>query len=92
VYKALDKRDGKIVAIKVLEIDEQDTTDLQREINILRECHSDYIVQYKGTFEKDKHVWVRVSVLLLFSFFSCRSVCLSVLVSSFVPRTPLLLL
>lgn len=58
VYKALDKRDGKIVAIKVLEIENEDTTELQREINILKDCHSEFIVAYKGTFEKDGHIWI----------------------------------
>jgi len=57
VYKALDKRDGKLVAIKVLEV-EEDTTTLQKEINILSQCHSKYIVAYKGAFEKDGHIWI----------------------------------
>lgn len=58
VYKALDKRDGKIVAIKVLEVENEDTTELQKEINILKDCHSEFIVAYKGTFEKDGHIWI----------------------------------
>ena len=58
VYKALDKRDGKIVAIKVLEVENDDTSNLQREIDILSQCNSKYIVAYKGSFEKDGHLWV----------------------------------
>ena len=58
VYKALDKRDGQIVAIKVLEVENEDTTELQREINILKDCKDEHIVAYKGTFEKDGHIWV----------------------------------
>ncbi len=65
VYKALDKRDGKIVAIKVLEVENEDTTELQKEINILRDCHSEFIVAYKGTFEKDGHIWVSVCSIML---------------------------
>lgn len=57
VYKALDKRDGKIVAIKVLEVENEDTA-LQREIDILSQCDSKYIVAYKGSFEKDGHIWI----------------------------------
>jgi len=57
VYKALDKRDGMLVAIKVLEV-EEDTTTLQKEISILSQCHSKYIVAYKGAFEKDGHIWI----------------------------------
>jgi len=58
VFKALDKRDGLIVAIKVLEMDSEDTAELQKEINILKECHSEHIVAYKGSFEKDRNIWI----------------------------------
>lgn len=58
VYKALDRRDGKIVAIKVLEVENEDTTDLVKEINILKQCDSPFVVAYKGTFQKDGHVWI----------------------------------
>jgi len=58
VYKALDKRDGSIVAIKIMDVDNDAVTELQKEINILRQCQSPYIVQYKGTFQKDNSIWV----------------------------------
>lgn len=59
VYKAIDKRDGQTVAIKVLQTEsEDDTSELQKEINILRECHSPYIVSYKGTYKKDDNIWI----------------------------------
>jgi serine/threonine-protein kinase 24/25/MST4 len=57
--QAHDKRDGKIVAIKVLEVEGEDFTELQKEINILKECKSPYIVEYRGSFEKDGNIWVR---------------------------------
>lgn len=59
MYKALDKRDGKIVAIKVLEVENEDNENMRREINILKECYSPFIVAYKGTYQKDNQVWVR---------------------------------
>ncbi len=59
VYKAIDKRDGEVVAIKVLEVESEETAELQREINILKECDCTYIVKYKGSFRKDGNVWVR---------------------------------
>jgi hypothetical protein len=34
--------------------------DLQKEIDILRDCNSEYVVQYKGTFYKDGNIWVSV--------------------------------
>ena len=58
VFKALDKRDGKIVAIKVLEVENEDTLELMKEINILKECNSDYIVRYKGSYEHDGNIWI----------------------------------
>lgn len=58
VFKALDQRDSKIVAIKVLEIENEETAELQKEINILRECASPYIVSYKGSFERDGKIWI----------------------------------
>jgi len=58
VFKALDKRDNKIVAIKDLEVENEDTTDLRKEINFLKDCHSEFIVGYKGSFEKDNHIWI----------------------------------
>lgn len=58
MFKALDKRDGKIVAIKVLEVENEDTLELMKEINILKECNSDYIVRYKGSYEHDSNIWI----------------------------------
>lgn len=58
VFKALDQRDNRIVAVKVLEIENEETAELQREIDILRECSSPYIVSYKGSFEKDGKIWI----------------------------------
>src|SRR4051794_9160694 len=58
VFKALDRRDGKVVAIKVLEVENEDTAELQKEINILKECNSDFIVRYKGSYEKDGNIWI----------------------------------
>lgn len=62
VYKALDKRDGKLVAIKVLEVENEDTIELQKEINILRECDCEWIVRYKGSYRKDGNIWIVMEV------------------------------
>jgi serine/threonine protein kinase len=59
VYKAIDRRDGMVVAIKVLKLHEdEDTSDLLKEISILRECKNQYIVSYKGTFECGEDLWI----------------------------------
>jgi len=57
VYKALDRRDGTFVAVKILNED-ADTTDLVKEIKILKDCQSPYVVSYKGTWEKDGQCWI----------------------------------
>lgn len=54
----MDKRDGKLVAIKVLEVENEDTIELQKEINILKECDCEYIVRYKGSYRKDGNIWI----------------------------------
>ncbi len=58
VYKALDTRDHKFVAIKVLPCEPDDEASLAKEIKILDECHNDYIVGYKGTWKNNDEVWV----------------------------------
>lgn len=58
VFKALDKRDNKIVAIKVLEVENEDSSDLRKEIHFLKDCHSEFIVAYKGSYAKDNHIWI----------------------------------
>lgn len=51
VYKATDKRDGKLVAIKVIEDQAENVEALLKEIAFLEGCKSDHIVQYKGTYQ-----------------------------------------
>jgi len=58
VYKAVDKRDGKQVAIKVLPVDDEDTSELHKEINILKQCQSNFIVSYKGSYMKGSDMWI----------------------------------
>lgn len=48
-----------MVAIKIVPI-ENDSKDLQREIDILSECKSPYVVEYKGSYLKDNDMWVSI--------------------------------
>jgi len=84
VYKALDKRDQAIVAIKVLEVENEDTTDLEKEICILKQCKNPYIVGYKGTFQKEGNFWVKrmhIYVCVNVCVFVCVCACMRVCVS-----------
>ncbi len=58
MYKALDKRDGSMVAVKALAIDTADANTLQKEIHILQTCASPHIVNYKGSYVKDNDLWI----------------------------------
>lgn len=58
VFKALDHRDRRHVAIKVLQFQGRDSAKLRKEIKILKQCHSDFIVGYKGAFQKGANVWI----------------------------------
>ena len=58
VFKALDRRDNKIVAIKVIEVDNEDLTEIKKELRFLQGCKSEYIVSYKGCFRHDNKLWV----------------------------------
>jgi hypothetical protein len=62
VQKGIDKVDGGVVAIKIIPC-EEDISDLMKEISILQECQSDEIVGYKGAYEKDNDLWVRIVML-----------------------------
>lgn len=58
VFKALDRRDNKIVAIKVIEVDNEDLTEIKKELHFLQGCKSEYIVSYKGCFRCNNKLWV----------------------------------
>jgi len=58
VFKAMDYRDGKAVAIKVLQFQGHDSLKLRKEIHILKQCDSPYIVGYKGAWQKASNVWI----------------------------------
>jgi len=57
VWKAMDKRDRSIVAIKIITV-ENETSSLRKEVDILRKCNSSYIVKYYGAYRKDNEVWI----------------------------------
>ncbi|CAL1540174.1 unnamed protein product [Lymnaea stagnalis] len=57
VYKALHKETGQVLAIKQVPVD----TDLQeiiKEISIMQQCDSQYIVKYYGSYFKNTDLWI----------------------------------
>jgi len=61
VYKAVNRRTGEVVAIKIISIDAPDVlADVRQEIQILSECHHENIVNYLGSYFRDDNLWVRL--------------------------------
>jgi len=57
VYKALHKESGEVLAIKQVPVD----TDLQeiiKEISIMQQCDSPYVVKYYGSYFKNTDLWI----------------------------------
>lgn len=57
VYKAQHKESGQVLAIKQVPVD----TDLQeiiKEISIMQQCDSPYIVKYFGSYFKNTDLWI----------------------------------
>ncbi|CAB3375264.1 Hypothetical predicted protein [Cloeon dipterum] len=57
VYKAVHKESGQVLAIKQVPVD----TDLQeiiKEISIMQQCDSPYVVKYYGSYFKNTDLWI----------------------------------
>jgi hypothetical protein len=59
VYRARDLRTGNFVAVKVVPV-ETDLGDLLKEIDVLKRCHSEYIVGYFGSYMGAGELYVRL--------------------------------
>ena len=61
VYKAIHKDSRQVLAIKQVPVD----TDLQeiiKEISIMQQCDSPYVVKYYGSYFKNTDLWVSVGI------------------------------
>jgi serine/threonine kinase 3 len=57
VFKALHKETGQTVAIKQVPV-ESDLQEIIKEISIMQQCDSPYIVKYYGSYFKDNDLWI----------------------------------
>merc|ERR1719384_2198083 len=57
VYKAMDKRDGELVAIKIMPL-EVESGSMDKEIQLLKSCKSPYIVNFRGAYIKEEMIWI----------------------------------
>ncbi|KNA04975.1 hypothetical protein SOVF_194650, partial [Spinacia oleracea] len=60
VYKGFDKELNKLVAIKVIDLEESedDIEDIQKEISVLSQCRSQYITEYYGSYLHQTKLWI----------------------------------
>ncbi|GMH05625.1 hypothetical protein Nepgr_007465 [Nepenthes gracilis] len=60
VYKGFDKELNKVVAIKVIDLEESEDEieDIQREISVLSACRSPYITEYYGSYLNQTKLWI----------------------------------
>ena len=64
VYKSIHKESRQVLAIKQVPVD----TDLQeiiKEISIMQQCDSPYVVKYYGSYFKNTDLWVCIKLWLL---------------------------
>ncbi|KAJ3049343.1 Serine/threonine-protein kinase 25 [Rhizophlyctis rosea] len=60
VYKGIDKRTNQVIAIKVLDLDTDDDeiTDVRKEITLLMHCDSEHVTRYHGSFLNGTKLWI----------------------------------
>ncbi|OZJ03609.1 hypothetical protein BZG36_03687 [Bifiguratus adelaidae] len=65
VYKAIDKETNEVVAIKQIDLEDStdDLADIQQEIAILSQCHSEFITRYKGSIVHNYQLWIVMEYL-----------------------------
>ena len=57
VYKAMHKETGQLLAIKQVPVD-SDLQDIIKEISIMQQCDSLYVVKYFGSYFKNTDLWI----------------------------------
>jgi len=59
VYKALNNKDGEIVALKIMALEgDEEVGSLEQEVAIMKRCKCPYIVNFIGAWLKDDYIWI----------------------------------
>jgi len=61
VFKAMHKESGQLLAIKQVPVD-SDLQEIIKEISIMQQCDSPYVVKYFGSYFKNADLWVCLTV------------------------------
>lgn len=70
VYKAMHKESGQLLAIKQVPVD-SDLQEIIKEISIMQQCDSPYVVKYFGSYFKNTDLWVSCGGFVLQCSFEC---------------------
>jgi serine/threonine-protein kinase 24/25/MST4 len=73
VWRATDKATGEQVAVKIIDLAEcdDDIEEVQKEIQILKACSSEYVPRYIASFLTGEKLWI---VMELMSGGSCSDI------------------
>lgn len=58
VFLGTQKSDGKIYAVKVIDLDEEDLEEIQQEIKFLSSLKSPFVVEYFGWYLKEEKLHI----------------------------------
>ena len=58
VYKIQKIKTGEIMAAKICKIESNNSESFKREINMLKQCDSPYILKYYGSYVKNNIIWI----------------------------------